>query len=214
MAQLEDPNLTSALQQVSVVDGRLMDGVAEKIEPTGVPMGEQLDPTQRQDMLELVSRNRDVFSEEPGHTELARHSIVTEPGKKVKQRPYRIPEAVRTESLTAWSPDLDKHCKGESVTQMYKDLMITAFLKYHDAVVANSQGDSSTLTPTGRKLLGFLDVPRFVSQKFGCNYHWRLRGWGAAPPSFGAKLSMVKAHAWGLLLLGSSGGGNSISREH
>ncbi|KAJ8401630.1 hypothetical protein AAFF_G00379470 [Aldrovandia affinis] len=54
-AQLEDPNLTSALQQVSVVDGRLMDGVAEKIEPTGVPMGEQLDPTQRQDMLELVS---------------------------------------------------------------------------------------------------------------------------------------------------------------
>ncbi|KAJ8410081.1 hypothetical protein AAFF_G00211220 [Aldrovandia affinis] len=26
MAQLEDPNLTSALQQVSVVDGQLMDG--------------------------------------------------------------------------------------------------------------------------------------------------------------------------------------------
>ncbi|KAJ8388443.1 hypothetical protein AAFF_G00133190 [Aldrovandia affinis] len=94
-AQLEDPNLTSVLQQVSVVDGRLMDGVAEKIQPMGVPMGEQLDPTQRQDMLELVGRNRDVFSEEPGHTELARHSIVTEPGKKVKQRPYRIPEARR-----------------------------------------------------------------------------------------------------------------------
>ncbi|KAJ8391381.1 hypothetical protein AAFF_G00090110 [Aldrovandia affinis] len=59
----------------------------------GVPMGEQLDPTQRQDMLELVGRNRDVFLEEPGHT--ARDSIVTEPGKKVKQRPYRIPEARR-----------------------------------------------------------------------------------------------------------------------
>ncbi|KAJ8400144.1 hypothetical protein AAFF_G00398380 [Aldrovandia affinis] len=58
-------------------------------------MGEQLDPTQRQDMLELVGRNRDVFSEEPGHTELPRHPIITESGKKVKQRPYHIPEARR-----------------------------------------------------------------------------------------------------------------------
>ncbi|KAJ8335658.1 hypothetical protein SKAU_G00390000 [Synaphobranchus kaupii] len=60
-------------------------------------------------------------------------------------------------NLTAWSPDLDKHCKGESVTQMYKDLMTTAFLKYHNMVAADFQSDSLTPTPTGRKLLGFLD---------------------------------------------------------
>uniref|UniRef100_A0A0E9WL39 Uncharacterized protein n=1 Tax=Anguilla anguilla TaxID=7936 RepID=A0A0E9WL39_ANGAN len=59
-------------------------------------------------------------------------------------------------NLTAWSPDLDEHCKGESVTQ-YKDLMTTAFLKYHDMVAANFQSDSPTPTPTRRKLLGFLD---------------------------------------------------------
>ena len=33
MAQLEDRNFTSALQQVSVVDGRLMDGVSQIICP-------------------------------------------------------------------------------------------------------------------------------------------------------------------------------------
>ncbi|KAJ8381304.1 hypothetical protein SKAU_G00020820 [Synaphobranchus kaupii] len=60
-------------------------------------------------------------------------------------------------NLTAWSPDLDEHCKGESVTQMYKDLMTTAFLKYHNMVAADFRNDSPTPTPTGRKLLGFLD---------------------------------------------------------
>ncbi|KAJ8351948.1 hypothetical protein SKAU_G00234240 [Synaphobranchus kaupii] len=59
-------------------------------------------------------------------------------------------------NLTA-SPDLDEHCKGESVTQMYKDLMTTAFLKYHNMVAADFQSDSPTPAPTGRKLLGFLD---------------------------------------------------------
>ncbi|KAJ8409947.1 hypothetical protein AAFF_G00209880 [Aldrovandia affinis] len=121
---LEDHNLTSVLQQVSVVDGRLMnrdlcklmkitklctlvyhlqtDGLVErfnqtlkhmlkkvteadggrKIKLARVPMGEQLDPTQRQDMLEVVGRNWNMFSEEPGHTELARHPIIMEPVKK------------------------------------------------------------------------------------------------------------------------------------
>ncbi|KAJ8358599.1 hypothetical protein SKAU_G00151240 [Synaphobranchus kaupii] len=60
-------------------------------------------------------------------------------------------------NLTAWSPDLDEHCKGESVTPMYKDLMTTAFLKYHNMVAADFQSDSPTPTPTGRKLLWFLD---------------------------------------------------------
>ncbi|KAJ8353818.1 hypothetical protein SKAU_G00213850 [Synaphobranchus kaupii] len=60
-------------------------------------MGEQLTPSQRQD---LVNRNRDVFSTEAGHTDLIQHQIVTEPGKRVKLRPYRIPEA-RREAIAA-----------------------------------------------------------------------------------------------------------------
>ncbi|KAJ8364120.1 hypothetical protein SKAU_G00129510 [Synaphobranchus kaupii] len=71
--------------------------IAVKTEPVEVQMGEQLTPSQRQD---LVNRNRDVFSTEAGHTDLIQHQIVTEPGKRVKLRPYRIPEA-RREAIAA-----------------------------------------------------------------------------------------------------------------
>ncbi|KAJ8352126.1 hypothetical protein SKAU_G00236020 [Synaphobranchus kaupii] len=71
--------------------------VAVKMEPVEVQMGEQLTPSQRQD---LINRNRDVFSTEAGHTDLIQHQIVTEPGKRVKLRPYRIPEA-RREAIAA-----------------------------------------------------------------------------------------------------------------
>ena len=54
--------------------------------------------------MELVDQNQDVFSSEPGQTNLVQHHIITEPGKKVKLSPYRIPEArreaVRTEVRT------------------------------------------------------------------------------------------------------------------
>ncbi len=44
-------------------------------------------------------------------------------------------------NLTAWSPDLDERCREESVTEMYKDLLTTAFLWYHgsDATRKNTQ---------------------------------------------------------------------------
>jgi len=58
-------------------------------------MGEQLSERQRQDLRELIDRHKDVFSMEAGHTDLLQHHIITEPGKKVKIRPYRIPEARR-----------------------------------------------------------------------------------------------------------------------
>ncbi|KAJ8359228.1 hypothetical protein SKAU_G00157530 [Synaphobranchus kaupii] len=74
--------------------------VAVKTEPVQVPMGEQLTPSQRQDLQDLVNRNRDVFSGEAGHTNLIQHRIVTEPGKRMKLRPYRIPEA-RREAIAA-----------------------------------------------------------------------------------------------------------------
>ena len=59
--------------------------VLSSVSPTKakVPLGEQLGPAQRQELMELVDRNQDMFS---------------------KLRPYRIPEArrdaVRTEVKT------------------------------------------------------------------------------------------------------------------
>ncbi len=69
-------------------------------------------------------------------------------------------------NLTAWSPDLDERCGEESVTEMYKDLLTTAFLRYHGSVATSSPTDQlsgkhskdhSERTTSGRKLLGFVD---------------------------------------------------------
>jgi len=45
--------------------------------------------------MELVDQNQDVFSREPGDTNLVQHHIITQPGKGVGLRSYRIPEAGR-----------------------------------------------------------------------------------------------------------------------
>ncbi|KAJ8349679.1 hypothetical protein SKAU_G00248090 [Synaphobranchus kaupii] len=74
--------------------------IAVKTESVEVQMGEQLTPSQRQDLQDLVNWNRDVFSTEAGHTDLIQHQIITEPGRRVKLRPYRIPEA-RREAIAA-----------------------------------------------------------------------------------------------------------------
>ncbi|KAJ8378753.1 hypothetical protein AAFF_G00236730 [Aldrovandia affinis] len=72
-------------------------------------------------------------------------------------------------NMTAWSPDLDKNCKGESVTGMYKDLLTTAFLRYHDTVDTYYHTDSPKPASTGRKLLGFLEgVLGSRWNRFGC----------------------------------------------
>ncbi|KAK3511364.1 hypothetical protein QTP70_005287 [Hemibagrus guttatus] len=69
-------------------------------------------------------------------------------------------------NLTAWSPDMDERCRGESVTEMYKDLLTTAFLRYHGAVATSSSTeqmledhpeDRIKGVSSRRKLLGFVD---------------------------------------------------------
>ena len=58
-------------------------------------MGESLSPSQTQDMREVVVQHLYVFSERPGRTTTGSHDIRTEPGARVRLRPYRIPEARR-----------------------------------------------------------------------------------------------------------------------
>ena len=60
-----------------------------------VPVGEDLSPEQHQDVKQLLTRNQDRFSEVPGRTDVIQHDIYTVPGKVVRQRPYRIPQARR-----------------------------------------------------------------------------------------------------------------------
>lgn len=60
-----------------------------------VSVSPDLNPQQRQEVMELVDRSKDVFSSVPGHTQMIQHEIHTVPGKIVQQRPYRIQEARR-----------------------------------------------------------------------------------------------------------------------
>ena len=60
-----------------------------------VAMGEDLTPTQRQEVRELVSQHQDVYDPSPGYTQLLHHNIVTPPGVRVRLKPYRLPEARR-----------------------------------------------------------------------------------------------------------------------
>ncbi len=55
--------------------------------------GSPTDPTQKQDLRDLVSKHSDVFSLLPGRTTVVHHDIVTKPGRKVRQKLYCIPEA-------------------------------------------------------------------------------------------------------------------------
>ncbi|XP_066518865.1 uncharacterized protein [Hoplias malabaricus] len=61
-----------------------------------IQWGDDLSPAQRQELVELVERFRDVFSVTPGRTQVVQHDIRTPVGVTVRQRPYRVPEARRT----------------------------------------------------------------------------------------------------------------------
>ncbi|KAJ8369324.1 hypothetical protein SKAU_G00093520 [Synaphobranchus kaupii] len=58
-------------------------------------MGKHLSPHQVQELKDLIIHNRDVFSDQPGRTNVIAHDIITEPGKRVRLRPYRILETRR-----------------------------------------------------------------------------------------------------------------------
>ncbi|XP_061837516.1 uncharacterized protein [Nerophis lumbriciformis] len=82
-----------------------------------VPIGEDLSPSQKQEVKELLGRNQDRLSELPGRTQAIKHDIETKPGKVIRQRPYRIPEArraaIKEESRradrAAWPCSLRQH---------------------------------------------------------------------------------------------------------
>uniref|UniRef100_A0A674CNJ5 Gypsy retrotransposon integrase-like protein 1 n=1 Tax=Salmo trutta TaxID=8032 RepID=A0A674CNJ5_SALTR len=62
-------------------------------ETAEVNISPTLSPAQVQEVKTLIQKNRDVFSEVPGRTEVTAHDIVSLPGRKVSMRPYRVPEA-------------------------------------------------------------------------------------------------------------------------
>lgn len=134
-----------------------------------VPMGEQLSPHQVQELKELLSRNRDVFSDQPGRTEVITHDIVTEPGKRVRLRPYRIPEARREalrnevrsmpemgvieESQSAWSSPIVMVPKPDGSLRFCNDFRKLNEISLFDAY----------LMPRVDELLEQLGSARFIS---------------------------------------------------
>ncbi|KAI2650175.1 Retrovirus-related Pol polyprotein [Labeo rohita] len=60
-----------------------------------VDVNSDLSAAQKRDLQHLVSQFDDVFSLLPGQTNVVQHSIKTQPGVIVRQRPYRVPEARR-----------------------------------------------------------------------------------------------------------------------
>uniref|UniRef100_A0A8C4SI54 Integrase catalytic domain-containing protein n=1 Tax=Erpetoichthys calabaricus TaxID=27687 RepID=A0A8C4SI54_ERPCA len=60
-------------------------------------LGPDLTPSQRLELEHAIHAVPEVVSEVPGRTSLIEHDIVTDPGVIVRERPYRLPEAKRTE---------------------------------------------------------------------------------------------------------------------
>ncbi|KAI2645011.1 Transposon Ty3-I Gag-Pol polyprotein [Labeo rohita] len=63
-------------------------------EPVVVDVNPHLSAAQKTELQHLV-RLGDVFSSQPGQTNVVQHDIRTPPGVIVRQRPYRVPEARR-----------------------------------------------------------------------------------------------------------------------
>ncbi|KAI2659392.1 Retrovirus-related Pol polyprotein from transposon 17.6 [Labeo rohita] len=64
-------------------------------EPVVVDVNPNLAAAQKAELQHLVSQFQDVFSSQPGQTNVVHHDIKTPTGVIVRQRPYRIPEARR-----------------------------------------------------------------------------------------------------------------------
>ncbi|KAI2645215.1 Retrovirus-related Pol polyprotein from transposon 17.6 [Labeo rohita] len=64
-------------------------------EPVVVDINPHLSAAQKTELQHLVSQFGDVFSSQPGQTNVVQHDIRTPPGVIVRQRPYRVPEARR-----------------------------------------------------------------------------------------------------------------------
>ena len=60
-----------------------------------VPVGDNLSPSQKQDLEEVILQHQDIFSEVPGRTTVAQHNIRMSPGITVRVPPYWVPEACR-----------------------------------------------------------------------------------------------------------------------
>ncbi|XP_063281813.1 uncharacterized protein LOC134566029 [Pelobates fuscus] len=99
--QSKEPYLNAKLQ-----DREALMAMTDKVPLTKVDkvpevnIADTLAPHQRNEVREFVLRNRDVFAPVPGKTHVIKHDIITEPGKRVNLKPYRIPEA-RKEAIKA-----------------------------------------------------------------------------------------------------------------
>ncbi|KAF0031948.1 hypothetical protein F2P81_016503 [Scophthalmus maximus] len=136
--QIYHINLLKKWHASDCVPMTLLTAKGQGSDSSQVPLGSQLTPVHRQDLVELTSQFKDVFSNRPGQTKVIQHHKITEPGKKVRLRPYRIPEAQRAtikeevrkllemgvieESRSAWSSPIVLTPKPDGTDRFCNDL--------------------------------------------------------------------------------------------
>ena len=145
-----------------------------------VQVGPDLSPQQRQECMELVDHNREVFSAKPGTTHLAVHEIHTKQGKVVNQRPYRVPEAhketireevkkmlelgVIEESHSAWASPIVLVPKPDKSTRFCND-----FRKLNEI----SEFDAYPM-PLVDELIDRLGMARFITTLDLTKGYWQV----------------------------------------
>jgi hypothetical protein len=84
-----------------VEDNRYADELEEDIpvwneqSKEGAKFGEELTREQMKELQALLNNFSSVFSDKPGRTNMAEHSIITEQTIPVRRPPYRLPQAYK-----------------------------------------------------------------------------------------------------------------------
>ena len=83
--------------------------LAARREIPEVPVGEDLSPSKRHDLDEIILQYRDVFSDLPGRTAVTHHDIRMAPGVRVRVPPLPL----RVSHLGPYGPRCAECCSSE-----------------------------------------------------------------------------------------------------
>ena len=72
-----------------------------------VHISEDLINEQRQQMMDLLAEFEDILTDVPGHTSIIQHNVVTTEETPIRQKPYRLPEALKG-TVKSQLADLEK----------------------------------------------------------------------------------------------------------
>lgn len=83
-----------------------------------------LTPAQQQELFKLEHQLHDVFSQEPGHTNILQHHIFPPPGVIIQQQPFRVPETRHQAIETKLSQMLQYGISKESISPWLSPIVV------------------------------------------------------------------------------------------